>query len=1163
MCCTMMMQAEIVHHEKCDPTYRTVGYTQDCWEDTETGKLYAEVECTNELNPAYVVTYKKLKANPTSGWGELVEEAEYVDCKFNWSKEIRCTTDETGKRACEFKVHGTDVSNARLKCQYDVNNRYVTLQIFVNGNSIFYVGSLDNFWGNNPNLFTIDLPDLKTGDVVKFEINLVSTSIWIFSGTFFFASSLEYTSSNGGTVTLLADDKQKFKGADDPQFTWHYLSPSLSIDDELTGITASREEGEDVGTYKIHVNQAEGANPKYEIDFFDGELEIIDGIYHEKGEPYSDGLIYIQSCWEETATGKYYANGYKEQELISDAVIGYPKLAANPITNTDGFTVVEKAFIKDLSHSWILRDKYGLDYSLDWVAIANFGGNESGKRSVEFTAFDDGIIARLPVGLETIGYASRGDINLIVYKNGDIVYSREIAESESIDDITYVSLPNLKKGDVIKLDFERKCYSGYYTDIYVFTCLQYIAPRELCFTANTAGSTVQLKKVGEPYETALEYYTTSGTTWQPYTFGTPITLAKEGDKVYFRNASDDLAKGFSKDFMSNYYQFAMTGSVAASGSVMSLLDKTCRSTTFPYDDGDYTTPEDFNYFVNLFSGCTSLTSAPELPATKLTPYCYMWMFKDCTGLTSAPELPAMALSDWCYGAMFEGCTGLEKAPALPATTMASNCYAAMFRGCTGLTEAPELPAMTLAGGCYSEMFENCTNLETAPTLPATTLELNCYDKMFNGCSKLNLMRVGFTEWTNYTTNNWLNGVASTGTFACPEELDKTQTGASNIPEGWITGPYTFTITANSSDESKGTVSGGGTYANGDKIILTATPAEDCAFKHWSDGTTANPYVFTATKDVTLTATFVTIFNVQASPADESEGSVTGSGKYEEGTEVTLTATPAENYAFEKWSDGTTANPYVFTATKNVTLTALFKEYTRYITDGTEYTATESKFLPEVIYTRTFKNTDWQALYVPFSMDYEEWCEDYDIARVYNFIDYDDNDDGEFDRTYLVVKKMTSGSTKPNYPYLIRAKATGAQTLTLTDKTLEPAQSNSVECSSTDYTYTFTGSYTEVANMYANSYYALSGGSLQGANSPSVVLKPQRWYMSITPKSGDYSATRAQNIKVLVDGEDDTEGIEAPSTSPKGESPVAYDLMGRGVKGAVKGVSIVNGKKIIN
>ena len=233
------------------------------------------------------------------------------------------------------------------------------------------------------------------------------------------------------------------------------------------------------------------------------------------------------------------------------------------------------------------------------------------------------------------------------------------------------------------------------------------------------------------------------------------------------------------------------------------------------------------------------------------------------------------------------------------------------------------------------------------------------------------------------------------------------------------------------------------------------------------------------------------------------------------------------------------------------------------TDGDAYSKIIRQRYKEIVYTRTFKNTNWQALYVPFSMDYEEWCEDYEIARVYNFIDYDDNDDGEFDRTYLVVKKITSGSTRPNYPYLIRAKATGTQTLVLTDKMLEAAQSNSMDCSSADYTYTFTGSYTPVTNMYANGYYALSGGSLQRANSASVVLGAQRWYMSLTARSGGYAATKAQSIKIVVDGEDETEAIEAPSCSSKGESPVAYDLMGRGVKGAVKGISIVNGKKIIN
>ncbi|MBQ0165029.1 MAG: hypothetical protein KBS75_07510, partial [Bacteroidales bacterium] len=229
-------------------------------------------------------------------------------------------------------------------------------------------------------------------------------------------------------------------------------------------------------------------------------------------------------------------------------------------------------------------------------------------------------------------------------------------------------------------------------------------------------------------------------------------------------------------------------------------------------------------------------------------------------------------------------------------------------------------------------------------------------------------------------------------------------------------------------------------------------------------------------------------------------------------------------------------------------------------DGEVYSATTASTYDLMAYTRTFNNTNWQALYVPFSIDYEEWCDGYDVARVYNFIDYDDNDDGEFDRTYLVVKKLTSGSTSPNYPYLIRAKETGTHSLVLQNKTLEPAQNNSMDCSSADYTYTFTGTYATVTDMYANGYYALNGGSLQQPASASVTLKPQRWYMAVTSRTGG-SSVKAQTIRILVDGEETT-GIET-STPLKGGSP-AYDLTGRAVSTAtnVRGITISNGKKVI-
>ncbi len=230
-------------------------------------------------------------------------------------------------------------------------------------------------------------------------------------------------------------------------------------------------------------------------------------------------------------------------------------------------------------------------------------------------------------------------------------------------------------------------------------------------------------------------------------------------------------------------------------------------------------------------------------------------------------------------------------------------------------------------------------------------------------------------------------------------------------------------------------------------------------------------------------------------------------------------------------------------------------------DGTAYNATTAVHYDKVTYTRDFKNTNWQALYVPFSINYEEWNTDYEIARIYNFIDYDDNNDGVFDRTYLVIQKKTSGSTEPNTPYLIRAKETGLHSLVLTDRKLERAQQSSIDCGSVDYDYTFYGTYTGVSDMYANGYYALSGGALNKANSASVTLGAQRWYMQVTPRTGSYP-TKAQSIQILVDGEYATEDIEALTASPKNESPVAYDLMGRNVKGSVKGISIVNSKKII-
>ena len=191
-------------------------------------------------------------------------------------------------------------------------------------------------------------------------------------------------------------------------------------------------------------------------------------------------------------------------------------------------------------------------------------------------------------------------------------------------------------------------------------------------------------------------------------------------------------------------KFVMTGSIVASGNIMSLLN---------------------------FS-------------TTLTDFAFYKLFNSCTSLTTAPALSATTLSTYCYGSMFYKCTSLTTAPALPATTLADNCYRSMFERCTSLTIAPALPATTLQSSCYSSMFNGCTSLVQAPELPATALYNECYYYMFNGCSNLNYVKALFTDISAQSClTGWLANVSTSGTFVKNSAATWTNTDA-GIPEGW-------------------------------------------------------------------------------------------------------------------------------------------------------------------------------------------------------------------------------------------------------------------------------------------------------------------------------------------------------------------------------------------
>lgn len=321
----------------------------------------------------------------------------------------------------------------------------------------------------------------------------------------------------------------------------------------------------------------------------------------------------------------------------------------------------------------------------------------------------------------------------------------------------------------------------------------------LCFTAQERNSSVSMEVNVQPSQTVILpklETSTDGIHWKTFTPGeTTITLKQITDKVYFRG---DNPSGFS---IRNGINFKMSGKISASGNIMSLLDPTCQMMEIP-SKGCFSylfsgcvslitapelpattlTDECYKY---MFFGCTNLTKAPELPATTLAIACYEDMFYECTSLTTAPELPATNLADDCYADMFRTCTNLTIAPELPATTLAKHCYSGMFKECSSLTTAPKLPATTLANSCYKAMFYGCSNLKTAPKLPATILPDYCYNYMFSFCTSLNEIEVHFSDWKDYndSTIEWFLGMNTTGTFRCPSNLPQIF-GISNIPEGW-------------------------------------------------------------------------------------------------------------------------------------------------------------------------------------------------------------------------------------------------------------------------------------------------------------------------------------------------------------------------------------------
>ena len=224
---------------------------------------------------------------------------------------------------------------------------------------------------------------------------------------------------------------------------------------------------------------------------------------------------------------------------------------------------------------------------------------------------------------------------------------------------------------------------------------------------------------------------------------------------------------------------------------------------------------------------------------------------------------------------------------------------------------------------------------------------------------------------------------------------------------------------------------------------------------------------------------------------------------------------------------------------------------------------------------------WQPLYVPFEIPVEELTVlGYQVAIFYD-VHFELAGDGTIDTSSapdLHILKITSGTLKANYPYVIKPSSDYPQlSIELTNAKLystAKSEMNSVESGSTITRFIFAGTYTKAtpaaltgdANIHC--YGINKKGNFQKMGS-GATLPAFRVYMSIVAKDGSHvilADNVAESIRMRAIGEEAEDGttiIYDVEMDNEQTVDYIYDLQGRRVLEPQKGnLYIINGKKVI-
>ena len=178
-------------------------------------------------------------------------------------------------------------------------------------------------------------------------------------------------------------------------------------------------------------------------------------------------------------------------------------------------------------------------------------------------------------------------------------------------------------------------------------------------------------------------------------------------------------------------------------------------------------------------------------------------------------------------------------------------------------------------------------------------------------------------------------------ITCSKESDVSSDAyASSASQNTYTPPNTTTTTtvtqftlAVTATNGGGVSSTGGTYDNGTSVSITATPNEGYEFVGWN-GTdmSSSTITITLTANTTIEALFsqvsttTTVIQFTLAVTATNGGTVsTEGGDFEEGTEVTITATANAGYRFTGWEGSdSTSESLTVTLNSDQTYQALFE-----------------------------------------------------------------------------------------------------------------------------------------------------------------------------------------------------------------------------------------------